>query len=67
VTEPLAFFGPVVESIPMDPKESSFLTEHPYSIISSGRQHAIPWITGINAQEGLITTGGICLINRSMH
>jgi len=57
--DPLAFFGPVVEVSTHTPTDVEFLTEHPYSIISTGRQRKVPWITGINVQEGLITTGGM--------
>jgi len=57
--DPLTFFGPVVEASSETSRESTFLSEHPYSIISSGRQHPIPWIIGISAQEGLVKTGGI--------
>lgn len=55
--DPLSFFGPVIEA-PSEGTNSAVISEHPYSIISSGRQNRVPWMTGLNADEGVIKTGG---------
>ena len=59
---PLSLFIPTVEK-PLkhynDTSELPFITEHPFSVILSGRQAKIPWIVGFNSEEGLATTGGL--------
>lgn len=51
-------YGPTVEppeSVP--PGDESFLPDHPYTLMSQGKFHKVPWITGTNADEGLLLTG----------
>ena len=48
-------FRPTVESINDD---ETFLAEHPLSVVASGKQHKVPWLTGITADEGLLSSIG---------
>jgi len=49
-TEPNALFHPSVEVI----EDGAFLTAHPYDLIRSGKVHDVPWLSGYNADEGLL-------------
>ena len=40
----------------------TFLTEHPFSVLLSGKQRRIPWIVGFNADEGLHVTASKSII-----
>lgn len=63
--DPLSYFGPVIEqSSPANPRQLAVLSEHPYSIISTGRQAKIPWMTGVDADAGLIVSGGMFKVLR---
>lgn len=47
-------FKPVIE-----PKvENAFITEHPTVIIKSGKCAKVPWITGMNTEEGVLRAAG---------
>lgn len=52
---PLKIFAPSVESAGAENKEA-FLSEHPYDILSEGRAHRVPLLTGVNSHEGLLAT-----------
>jgi len=43
-------FAPTVEVIQKD----AFLPGHPYDLMRSGKVNAVPWMSGYNADEGLI-------------
>lgn len=52
-------FKPVIE-----PRvEGAFLTEHPADIIKSGKSAQIPWVTGINTEDGALRAAGDCPIS----
>jgi len=49
---PLAIYAPSVESV-LD--ENTFLTDEPYSLMKNGGiVNKVPWLTGVNADDGLI-------------
>lgn len=48
-------FKPVIEL----PHEGAFLTEHPADIIRSGRAPNIPFITGLNSEDGALRAAGL--------
>jgi carboxylesterase type B len=52
-----ALFAPTVEII----QEGAFLPAHPYDLIRSGKVNAVPWMSGYNADEGLIFLGSKAL------
>ena len=51
---PLSTFLPSVEV--GGGTNDTFLSEHPFSVLVSGKQRRIPWIVGFNADEGLHVT-----------
>lgn len=52
----LAVFAVTVETIK---DENAFLTEDPAVLLQKGRiENRVPWITGVNAEEGLILSAG---------
>lgn len=48
-------FKPVVEH----EHEGAFLTAHPTEIIKSGKSAKIPWMTGVNTDDGALRAAGI--------
>jgi carboxylesterase 1 len=52
----VTIFKPTIEVIDDD---QAFLTKHPTEIIKSGNFSLVPWIAGINSEEGLITSAAI--------
>jgi carboxylesterase type B len=53
---PLAIFAPTLEAV-VD--ENTFLSKHPHKILESGEQNDVPWMTGLNSDEGLLFTARI--------
>ncbi|CAG7835930.1 unnamed protein product [Allacma fusca] len=49
------WFRPSVEAID---DEEAFLTQHPLDAVKEHKFHRIPWMSGVNAHEGLITSLG---------
>lgn len=47
-------FRPVIEPN----LEGAFLVEDPEEIIKSGRSAQVPWITGINTEDGTLRAAG---------
>lgn len=47
-------FKPVIEA----KVEGAFLTEHPADIIKAGKAAAVPWVTGINTEDGALRAAG---------
>ncbi|XP_021951286.1 venom carboxylesterase-6 [Folsomia candida] len=52
----VTIFKPTIEVIDDD---QAFLTKHPKEIIKSGNFSRLPWIAGVNSEEGLITSAAI--------
>ncbi|XP_031345677.1 venom carboxylesterase-6-like isoform X2 [Photinus pyralis] len=53
--DPMIPFPPVIE-----PKlPGAFLTGHPTKIIQSGKSAQVPWITGLNTEDGALRAPGI--------
>jgi carboxylesterase type B len=58
LVDPIKIFAPSVEvGDPNDP--NTFLAEHPYKILEEGRAYRVPYITGLNSEEGLYLNGRI--------
>jgi carboxylesterase type B len=36
--------------------EDAFIVEHPLEILAKGRAHRVPWMIGVNSDEGLLTS-----------
>ena len=53
--QPLLLFTPVIEA----DTQNAFLTEHPLNIVKSGKYLSIPWMTGVNSEEGLLKAAEI--------
>lgn len=53
-TDPMIPFKPVIEPN----LEGAFLTEHPTDIIKSGKASDVPWITGLNTEDGVLRAAG---------
>lgn len=47
-------FKPVIEP----DLEGAFLTEHPVDIIKTGRAANVPWILGVNTDDGALRVAG---------
>ncbi|CAG7822765.1 unnamed protein product [Allacma fusca] len=58
---PLHMYGPTIEIPATRKNKDVFLPDHPYILMSTGQFHPVPWITGINSEEGLLLTGRIAL------
>ncbi|KAK5647002.1 hypothetical protein RI129_005466 [Pyrocoelia pectoralis] len=54
-TDPMIPFPPVIE--PKSP--GAFLSQHPTDIIRSGKSAPVPWITGLNTEDGALRAPGI--------
>lgn len=54
-TDPMIPFRPVIEP----ESDNAFLTEEPIDIIKSGKSAQVPWVTGINTDDGAIRSAGI--------
>jgi len=50
--DPITIFGPTVEV----QSKSTFLSAHPREIIKAGKQSRVPWMTGMNSHEGLLSS-----------
>jgi carboxylesterase type B len=50
--DPITIFGPTIEV----PSKSAFMTEHPRELISKGKASRVPFMTGINSHEGLLSS-----------
>lgn len=55
----VTIFKPTVEFIDDD---QAFITKQPHEIVASGNYSRVPWIAGINSDEGLITAAGEIVI-----
>lgn len=51
----MTIFKPTVEYID---DEYAFITKPPHEIVASGNFSNVPWIAGVNSDEGLITAAG---------
>lgn len=56
-------FRPVVEPN----LDGAFLAEDPEEIIKSGKVAQVPWITGINTEDGTLRAAGRESFNTSKH
>jgi len=56
----MSVFVPSVEKLEKD--VHSFLVEYPEEIMRKGTFNKVPWITGVNSEEGLITSTSKCRI-----
>ncbi|KAF2901295.1 hypothetical protein ILUMI_04893, partial [Ignelater luminosus] len=54
-SDPMIPFKPVIEPN----VEGAFLTEHPTDIIKSGKASDVPWITGLNTEDGVLRAAAI--------
>ncbi|CAG7822962.1 unnamed protein product [Allacma fusca] len=43
-------------SIEATDDEEAFLVEHPLEILAQGKAQRVPWMAGVNADEGLLTS-----------
>jgi hypothetical protein len=49
--------------------DGAFITQSPYKLIKDGKFKSVPWILGVNSEEGLLHAGGVKLafdINRTV-
>ena len=58
--DPLSIFAPSIEAV-VD--QNTFLHKHPYEILKAGEQNDVPWITGLNSDEGLLFTASMNCMN----
>ncbi|CAG7822766.1 unnamed protein product [Allacma fusca] len=56
LSSPLAQYSPSVETIIDD---DTFLHANPYRILKSGNFSRVPWLTGVNSEEGLVYSARI--------
>ena len=52
-------FSPTVETVN---DEQAFLAEHPLDIMRQGRAQRVPWMTGYNSHEGLLSSPSTYII-----
>lgn len=53
-TDPMIPFRPVIEPCSAD----AFLSQDPEDLIKSGKAAQVPWITGINTEDGTLRAAG---------
>ena len=53
---------PTIEAVD---DEEAFITEHPLKLVAKGKASQVPWMAGVTADEGLISTIGLCFMQDS--
>ena len=56
ILHPLFMFAPTVEEYFKDSKDT-FISDLPINILRRGDAHKIPWMAGVNSEEGLLYSG----------
>lgn len=56
--EPLEIFMPVTER-QTAANPNPYITEDPLVLVQTGRFHKVPFIIGVNSDEGIIRTSGM--------